>query len=510
MEKIVEMQNIRKTFLHTVANNDIDFDIYKGEVVTLLGENGAGKTTLMKILYGMYSMDSGEIYVKGKKVDIESPKDAISLGIGMVHQHFTLVKSFTVTENVILGLPPSKGIEIDLESAKKDLISLSKKYGLEVNPDAKIWQLSVGEKQRVEIIKALYRNIDVLILDEPTAVLTPQEAENLFDTLRLLIKEGKSIVFISHKLREVMEISDRIVILRNGSLAGEKNKKDTTKKELARLMVGREVLEIVEKEEIPKKGEPLLVVQNLHALNDKGIEALRGISFEVRSEEILGIAGVSGNGQRELENVLCGVRENTDGRIVFKGKEITGKKPKEIINLGIGRVPEDRMEEGLILDLPVFENLVIESYDKKPLSSGILINYSSVKDFAERTVKEYDIKTPSIYTITRTLSGGNLQKVILARMLSRNPEFIIASQPIRGLDVGAAEYIHTKLLSARANGVGILLISEDLDEVLMLSDRILVMYEGEVMGILDREDITIEKLGLMMTGARIGGLHEPN
>jgi len=318
MEKVVEMRNIRKTFLHTVANNNIDFDIYKREVVTLLGENGAGKTTLMKILYGMYSMDSGEIYVKGKKVDIESPKDAISLGIGMVHQHFTLVKSFTVTENVILGLPPSKGIEIDLESAKKDLISLSKKYGLEVNPDAKIWQLSVGEKQRVEIIKALYRNIDVLILDEPTAVLTPQEAENLFDTLRLLTKEGKSIVFISHKLREVMEISDRIVILRNGSLAGEKNKKDTTKKELARMMVGREVLEIIEKEEMPEKGKPLLVVQNLHALNDKGIEALKGISFEVRSEEILGIAGVSGNGQRELENVLCGVRENTDGRIVSR------------------------------------------------------------------------------------------------------------------------------------------------------------------------------------------------
>jgi simple sugar transport system ATP-binding protein len=510
MEKVVEMQNIRKTFLHTVANNDINFDICKGEVVTLLGENGAGKTTLMKILYGMYSMDSGEIYVKGKKVDIKSPKDAISLGIGMVHQHFTLVKSFTVTENVILGLPPAKGIEIDLESAKKDLISLSKKYGLEVNPDAKIWQLSVGEKQRVEIIKALYRNIDVLIMDEPTAVLTPQEAENLFDTLRLLTKEGKSIVFISHKLGEVMEISDRIVILRNGTLAGEKNKKDTTKKELARIMVGREVLEIIEKEEMSERGEPLLVVQNLHALNDKGIEALKGISFEVRSEEILGIAGVSGNGQRELEDVLCGVRESTDGRIVFKGKEITTKKPKEIINLGIGRVPEDRMEEGLILDLPIFENLIVESYDKKPLSNGILINYSSVKDFAEKMVKEYDIKTPSIYTITRTLSGGNLQKVILARMLSRNPEFIIASQPIRGLDVGAAEYIHTKLLSARANGVGILLISEDLDEILMLSDRILVMYEGEVMGILDRKDVTIDELGLMMTGTRMGGFHEPN
>lgn len=503
-EKLIEMRNIRKTFLDNVANNNVNFVVYKGEIVSLLGENGAGKTTLMKILYGMYTKDSGDIFVNGKKVEITSPKDAIALGIGMVHQHFTLVRTLTVLENVILGLPSPKGMSLDLDSARKKLEEIIHRYGLIVNPDAKIWQLSVGERQRVEIIKALYRNINVLILDEPTAVLTPQEVEELFKTLRIFKKEGKSIVFISHKLEEVMEISDRIVILRNGVVTGERKKEETNARELARLMVGREVIEVLREKTSVTEQSPLLRVENLKALNDKNLIALKGISFSVNHGEILGVAGVAGNGQRELEDVICGVRKPIEGHIFLDDSEISGKSPKEIIRLGVGRIPEDRMESGLILDLPLYENLVIEFYDKSPFSKGALINYKSIKNFAEKLIKEYRIKTAGIDVVTRTLSGGNLQKVILARVLSQSPKFIIASQPTRGLDVGAMEYIHEKLLEARNKGAGVLLISEDLHEVLNLSDRIMVMYEGEIMGIIDRskEKVDVEELGLMMAGAK--------
>ena len=502
MEKIIEMKNIRKTFLHTIANDNVNFTVYKGEVVSLLGENGAGKTTLMKILYGMYSKDSGDIYVKGRKVEINSPKDAIALGIGMVHQHFTLVKSLTVLENVILGLPSPKGFQLDLISSRKKLLDISKSYGLNVDADAKIWQLSVGERQRVEIVKALYRNIDVLILDEPTAVLTPQEVDDLFKTLNLMKKEEKSVVFISHKLDEVMKISDRIVILRNGIVTGERKKEETNKKELARLMVGREVIEVLHKEKV-KVGEPILNVENLSALNDKGVLALKGVSFKLRKGEVFGVAGVAGNGQRELEDIICGVRKPKDGKVYFSGEDITNKTPKEIINMGIGRIPEDRMEDGLILDMPLFENIVIEFYDKEPFSKGILINYPEIEKTARRLVKEFNIKTSSVYAATKTLSGGNLQKVILARVLSRSPKVLIASQPTRGLDVGAMEYIHEKILDTKNKGTGVLLISEDLNEILNLSDRIMVMYEGEIMGIIDRqkEKVNIEELGLMMAGS---------
>ncbi len=503
MEKIIEMRNIRKTFLGNVANDNVNFVVYKGEIVSLLGENGAGKTTLMKILYGMYTKDSGEIYVNGKKVEINSPKDAIALGIGMVHQHFTLVRTLTVLENVILGLPSPKGFELDLESARRKLQEIIDRYKLVVDPDAKIWQLSVGERQRVEIIKALYRNISVLILDEPTAVLTPQEVKELFATLRIFKNEGKSVVFISHKLEEVMEISDRIVILRNGVVTGERKKEETNERELARLMVGREVIEALRKEG-GNIGEPILKVNGIKALNDKGLLALKGVSFEVRKGEILGVAGVAGNGQKELEDVICGVRTPLEGKILLRDKELTGRTPKEIIDMGVGRIPEDRMESGLILDIPVYENLVIEFYDKPPFSRGMLINYNEIKKFAEKLVKEYRVKTSSIHAVTRTLSGGNLQKLILARVLSRNPEFLIASQPTRGLDVGAMEYIHQKLLEEKTKGAAILLISEDLNEILHLSDRILVLYEGEIMGIIDRskEKVDIEELGLMMAGAK--------
>ncbi len=503
-EKVVEMHNIRKTFLDNVANNNINFIIYKGEIVSLLGENGAGKTTLMKILYGMYSKDSGEIFIDGKKVEINSPKDAIDLGVGMVHQHFTLVKTLTVLENVILGLPSSKGLTLDFKNARKKLEEIIERYGLVVNPDAKIWQLSVGERQRVEIIKALYRNIEVLILDEPTAVLTPQEVKELFKTLNIFKKEGKSIVFISHKLEEVMEISDRIVILRSGVITGERAKEDTNKRELARLMVGRDVIEILREKSPTSNSGEILRVENLKALNDKDLIALKGISFSVNKGEILGVAGVAGNGQKELEDVICGMRTPISGKIYLENTEISNKKPKEIIRLGVGRIPEDRMEAGLILDIPLYENLVVEFYDKPPFSNGMLINYGRIKKFAEKLIKEYEIKAAHIGIITRTLSGGNLQKVILARVFSQSPKFIIASQPTRGLDVGAMEYVHEKLLDARNKGAGVLLISEDLHEILNLSDRIMVMYEGEIRGIIDasKEKVDIEEVGLMMAGAK--------
>jgi simple sugar transport system ATP-binding protein len=503
MEKVVEMKNIRKTFLNNVANNNINFSVFKGEIVSLLGENGAGKTTLMKILYGMYSKDSGEIYVNGNKVEIDSPKDAINLGIGMVHQHFTLVKTLSVLENVILGLPSENPFLLDLDVPRKRLMKISKDYGLQVNPDAKIWQLCVGEQQRVEIIKALYRNVSVLILDEPTAVLTPQESEDLFKTLDLFKKEGKSVIFISHKLEEVMEISDRIVILRNGTVSGERRKVDTDERELARLMVGKDVFDAIRHNK-SEAGEPILKIEGLTAFNDKGVKALKGISFEVKKGEVLGVAGVSGNGQKELENIICGVKKPESGKIFLNGEDITNNTPKEIIKMGIGRIPEDRMEDGLILDIPVLENLVIEFYDKPPISKGIFVDYANMKKIGENLLKEYNIKASSVFALTRTLSGGNLQKVILARVLSQNPKVIIASQPTRGLDVGATEYIHEKILDAKSRGTGVLLISEDLNEILNLSDRIMVMYEGEIMGIIDREKekVNIEDIGLMMAGSR--------
>ncbi len=500
MEQLVGMKGVRKSFLRTVANDGIDFSVGRSEVVSLLGENGAGKTTLMRILYGMYTLDDGEIRIGGKTVDIGSPKDSIALGIGMVHQHFTLVRTLTVLENVILGLPSPKGFRLDYASARTRIKEISAKYGLEIDTEAYIWQLSVGERQRVEILKALYRDVNVLILDEPTAVLTPQEAQGLFKTLRILRDEGKGVVFISHKLQEVMEISDRIVVLRNGKVSGQQMKSETTKEELARLMVGRDIVELpAELTGTPK--EALLSVSSLGAENNQGIQALKGVSFSLHAGEILGVAGVAGNGQTELEQVLCGVRSATSGSVRYHGQELANASPKEIIDAGIGRIPEDRMEAGLVLDLPLMENLVIEFFDKAPFSRGILLNYRAIERAAEELMREYSIKAAGVHEATRTLSGGNLQKVILARVLSRNPEVIIASQPTRGLDVGAAEYIHNKLLEQRERGAGILLLSEDLNEVIALSDRIIALYEGRIMGIVPRSKFDLEEIGLMMAGS---------
>ncbi|MCX8094625.1 MAG: ABC transporter ATP-binding protein [Caldisericia bacterium] len=505
MEEIILMKDIKKRFPGVNANDGITFYAKKGEIVALLGENGAGKTTLMKILYGLYRKDSGEIFIKGKKVEISSPKDAINQGIGMVHQHFTLVNPFTVTENIILGLD-SNGFKLDIKKAKEKVLEYMKKYELFVDPDAKISELSVGEKQKVEILKVLFRNIDILILDEPTAVLTPQEVKELFKTLKILKNENKTIIFISHKLDEVLEISDRIVILRNGKVAGERDPKNTNKRELASLMVGKEVFDIFELSYTGYK-DIVLKIENLKVLSDRGHIALKNLNFEIKRGEIVGLAGVSGNGQKELEEVISGVRFPIEGKIFYKGYDITYLTPKERINRGMGRIPEDRMEMGLVLDLPVFENLIIEYFDKNPFSKGVFLNYKEIFYYCDNLIKKFDIRTPNQIVTTKKLSGGNLQKCILARILSMNPDFVLASQPTRGLDVGATEFIHKQLIELREKGAGILLISEDLDEILNLSDRILVIYNGEIMGEVLRGELTREEIGLMMTGTKKEELH---
>ncbi|MGQ9845124.1 MAG: ABC transporter ATP-binding protein [Caldisericia bacterium] len=505
MNEIVLMENIKKRFPGVIANDGVTFYAKKGEIVSLLGENGAGKTTLMKILYGLYTKDSGEIYIKGKKAEINSPKDAIDLGIGMVHQHFTLVNPFTVTENIILGLTSNKFV-INIEAAKDKIKDYMKRYEIFVDPDAKISELSVGEKQKVEILKVLFRDIDILILDEPTAVLTPQEVKELFKTLKILKEEGKSIIFISHKLYEVLEISDRIVVLRNGKVTGEREPKQTNKRELAALMVGKEVFDVISLKPYEKK-DIILDLRDVSALSYRGHIALKNVNLNVKGGEIVGLAGVSGNGQKELEEIISGIKRPLKGKIFYKNIDITNTTPKERINLGIGRIPEDRMELGLILDLPVFENLIIECYDKSTFSGRLFLNYHKIENFSSKLIEEFDIRTPNLYVKTKTLSGGNLQKCILARILSMNPEFILAAQPTRGLDVGATEYIHKKLLEVRDKGGGVLLISEDLDEILNLSDRILVIYNGEIMGEINRGELSREDIGLMMTGTKKEELH---
>ncbi len=504
---LLRMEGIVKIFPGVLANDHVDFDLEKGEVHALLGENGAGKTTLMNILYGLYRPEEGHIYLNDQEVRINSPLDAINLGIGMVHQHFTLVPPFTVVENVVLGLKSPREPFLDLKGAAEKIKEIADRYNFKIDPWAKVWQLSVGEKQRVEIIKALYRGANILILDEPTAVLTPQEADELFEVLRDMKKEGKSVVFISHKLDEVMKISDRVTVLRDGKAIKTLMTKDTSPQELAKIMVGREVIFTLSKSPF-KPGEEVIRVEGLRALNDKGLLALNDVSFSIRKREILGIAGVSGNGQKELEEVIYGLRPLKEGKVYFMGEDITGKKPEYLINKGIGYIPEDRMERGLILDFEVKENAILEIHKDPPFARNGFLNYKEISSFTQRLIEDYNIKVPAINAIVKVLSGGNLQKLILGREISRKPLFLIASQPTRGLDIGATEYIRKKLLEERDNGKAILLISEDLEEVLSLSDRILVIYEGKVMGILDPEFAknNIEKLGLLMAGVKEGGL----
>ncbi|NPV85345.1 MAG: ABC transporter ATP-binding protein [Anaerolineae bacterium] len=487
------MKGITKRFGDLIANHQIDFDLKQGEIHALLGENGAGKTTLMRILYGLYHADEGSIYIEGKLAHITSPRQAIQLGIGMVTQHFTLVPTLTVTENLTLG---EKGFLVNVSEMEMEVAKASERFGIPVKPSALVRHLSVGERQRVEILKALYRNARILILDEPTAVLVPQEVEALFEALERLRKSGLSVIFISHKLNEVMTVCDRISVLRDGQHVGTVEKDSTTQTELARMMVGRETFGITRQGE-QKPGRPLLQVQNLNVLDRKGLPALKDVSFEVHGGEILGIAGVSGNGQSELSQTLSGMIKPTSGKILVDGVDLSKADPAQMAAAQVGCIPEDR-HAGLVSELNVAENIALMHLEA--LSSRGVINQIQMKSFAQQLIDEYQIKA-SPRDRTRTLSGGNMQKVILARTLSRHPKVIVVSQPTRGLDVGATEYVRSKLLEQRERGAAVLLISEDLDEVLALSDRIAVIYEGQITGILPASQATPERLGLMMSGS---------
>ncbi len=495
----VELRDIVKRFPGVLANDHVNFEVQAGEVHALLGENGAGKTTLMRILYGLYQPDEGQILIDSRPVTIESPADSIRHGIGMIHQHFMLVPSLSVAANVALGLRSTREPLLDLEVVKERVRQLAEAYSMLVDPDAMLWQLAVGEQQRVEILKSLYRGAALLILDEPTAVLTPQEVEEFFVTLRRMADEGHALIFISHKLHEVLSISDRVTVLRNGQVVKTLKTADTNRQELARLMVGREVLLRVKRKPV-QLGPPRLVIQDLWALGDKGLPAVRGVSLEVRAGEILGIAGVSGNGQRELAQTLAGLRKATQGRVLIDGDDVTGWAPDRLIAQGLSYIPEERMEDGVIRDMTVEENMMLEDHGRPPFARGIFLNFSAIAEHCDRLIGDFEIKTPSRRTPLGNLSGGNIQKLILARSLSRTPSVLIASQPTRGVDIGSTEYIHQRLIAQREQGTATVLISEDLDEVRNLSDRIAVMYEGRIMGIVERDEATVEQLGLMMAG----------
>jgi simple sugar transport system ATP-binding protein len=497
----LELRKVTKRFPGVLANDRVDFDVKAGEVHALLGENGAGKSTLMKILYGLYHPDEGEILLNGKPVTIDSPTDSINLGIGMIHQHFMLVESLTVAENVALGLPSSRGLLTDLDRVSKRILELADIYGLKIDPDACIWQLSVGQQQRVEIIKALYRGAALLILDEPTAVLTPQEVDELFVIMRQMVKDGHALIFISHKLHEVIEISDRVSVLRDGRMMGTKLTSETTKQDLANWMVGREVGFAPDRGEV-RRGEIRLQLTDVSCGNDRGTPGLRGVSLDVYSGEILGIAGVSGNGQRELAEAVTGLRRVTSGRVSLEGQDVTNLSAGELTNRMLSYIPEERMKDGMIKDFSVAENMILREHQKMPYSRSGFLNLGEISHHTAELIDKFQVKTPSQETLAKNLSGGNIQKVVIARELSRQPRAIVAAQPTRGLDIGATEYVRQQLIEQRKEGTAILLISEDLDEILALSDRIAVIYEGQIMDILPREEATPEKLGLLMAGVK--------
>jgi len=496
----LEMKNIVKRFPGVLANDGVSFDVKAGEIHALLGENGAGKSTLMRQLCGLYRPDSGDIVINSVSHQFKSPADAINAGIGMVHQHFMLVPSLTVAENVALGLKSSREPQLDLDIVSQRIKSLAETYGLKVDPAAYVWQLAVGEQQRVEIIKALYRGAALLILDEPTAVLTPQEVDDLFVTLRRMAEEGHALIFISHKLHEVLAISHRVTVLRDGKMVGTRLTQEMTKPELARMMVGREVLLQYERAE-PKLGEERLRIEDLWARGDRGTDALRGISLEVRAGEIVGLAGVSGNGQRELAESLAGLRPIKKGKVWLNGKDVTAASPAMRLEAGQAYIPEERMKEGVIRDFTVAENLILQDHAKPPYSRSTFFDFKAWRERAAQMVESFNVKTPTLETPIKNLSGGNIQKLILARELTRKPTVLVAAQPTRGVDIGATEYIHRRLLEQREAGTATLLISEDLDEIRALSDRIAVIYEGRIVGVVDGRDSTAEQLGLMMAGA---------
>lgn len=495
------MVGITKRFPGVLANDHVDLELHQGEVLALLGENGAGKSTLMNVLNGLYRADEGSIHVRGERVAIRSPRDAYELGIGMVHQNFMLVETMTVAENVVLGLR-GLSFRLDIVGVKRRLRELGEQYGLKVDPDAYIWQLSVGEQQRVEILKLLYRDVDVLILDEPTAVLTPQEVDDLVEVLRRVIAEGKAAIFITHKLREVMKFADRVTVLRDGKNVATQLTRETSPDELARLMVGREVLFRLEKTAC-QPGDAVLEVESLRALDDKGLPALREVSLTVRAGEIVGIAGVAGNGQRELAEVITGLREATGGEVYVSQERITNCRPLRAIKAGVGHIPEDRIEMGLVGDMSVAENLALKAYRNSDFSQGPVLYPEGMRRFAEDLIDGFSIVTPAPETRVKFLSGGNLQKTILARELTACGGLLVAVHPTRGLDVGATETVREQLLDERDQGTAVLLISEDLDELLEVADRIAVLFEGQIVGTREADDASLEEIGLMMAGERM-------
>lgn len=499
---VLEVRNITKLFPSVVANENISLKLYRGEILALLGENGAGKSTLMNIIYGLYQPTVGEILVNDRPVVMHSPNDAIALGIGMVHQHFQLVPVMTVAENIMLGSETVKNGFLDTRTVAHRISELSHRYHLDLDPYAIIEDLPVGLRQRVEIVKTLYRNADILILDEPTAVLTPQEIEGLFEIMALLRSQGKSIIFITHKLKEVLRVADRIAVLRQGRLVGEADPKTATQETLAAMMVGREVILTVDKQPATP-GEVVLELQDVVAKDDLGQPALRGVSLTVRSGEIVGVAGVQGNGQTELVEAITGLRKVESGRIWIDGQDMTNASPRRITEQGqSSHVPEDRHTYGMIDSYSVADNLVLDTYYRAPFVNGLTINQQAIRQHAERLVEEFDVRTPSVLTAGGSLSGGNQQKMVVAREFGRPLKLLIAAQPTRGIDVGSIEFIHNQLIAKRDAGVAVLLVSSELDEIMALADRIAVMYKGEIIAVVPRDEATREGLGLLMAGVK--------
>lgn len=502
MKEILRMDSITKTFPGVLANSNVTISLQEGEILTLLGENGAGKTTLMNILYGLYRQDSGQIFLDGEEFEIKTPSEAIRHGIGMIHQHFMLVPVMTVAENIILGSEPRRGWEVDYAAAKARIGTLSDTYGLKIDPDARINQLSVGQQQRVEILKALYRDAKILIMDEPTAVLTPQESDELFKILRGFTRENKSVIFISHKLKEVMAVSDRITVLRRGKVVDTLPVDQVNENLLAKLMVGREVIFQLNKK--PQElGETLLEATHLTIRDSRGQVAVKDVSFAVQAGEIFGIAGVDGNGQAELIEAINGIIPVESGEVFLGGEKVTGNSPLDLYRRGLCHIPQDRRDQGLVLSLVISENLLLRDYEKKEYCRWGLIDRKKMHAMANRAIEDYDIRTPTCMLQAGNLSGGNQQKVVLARELSGNPSVIIAMHPTRGLDVGAAEYVQQKLIEARDRGAAVLLVSTELLEVLSLSDRVAVMYEGSLLCVVDPKEISTEKIGKVMAGCRL-------
>lgn len=500
-EYVIEMLNIRKEFGSFVANDNITLQLQQGEIHALLGENGAGKSTLMNVLFGLYQPEGGEIRVRGQKVNISNPNIANDLGIGMVHQHFMLVDIFTVTENIILGSEPTQAGKINIKKAEDEVRALSERYGLAVDPSAKISDISVGMQQRVEILKTLYRGAEILIFDEPTAVLTPQEIKELIQILRNLINEGKSIILITHKLKEIMEVCDRVTVIRKGKGIKTLNISETNPNELAALMVGREVTFKTEKTP-SKPGKEVLKIEELVVKDSRNITSVDRLNLTVREGEILGIAGVDGNGQTELLEAITGLAKVDSGEITLNGTKITNLPPRRITETGLAHIPQDRHKHGLVLDYPIGMNMVLQTYYKQPFSRNSILNFNEISQKARKLIEEFDVRTPDEYTLARALSGGNQQKAIIAREVDRNPELLIAAQPTRGLDVGAIEFIHKRLIEQRDHGKAVLLISFELDEIMNVSDRIAVIYEGKIVATVDPKETTEQELGLLMAGSK--------